>query len=69
MAAFVVKHTPKLVRDVLIASEQFIRRSLRRSTPAPSAGPAKSSSSQTMNSQVGGEAGHDLSEPAHAGTA
>jgi hypothetical protein len=30
LAKFVLKHVPKLVRDLLIASEQFTRRSLRR---------------------------------------
>ena len=35
LAAFVVKHIPKLVRDLLIAGEQFTRRSFRRtSSPA-----------------------------------
>jgi glycosyltransferase involved in cell wall biosynthesis len=32
LAIFVVKHTPKLLRDVLIAGEQFIRRSFRRAS-------------------------------------
>ncbi len=30
LALFVLKHIPKLVRDLLIAGEQFIRRSMRR---------------------------------------
>jgi glycosyltransferase involved in cell wall biosynthesis len=45
LAAFVVKHTPKLARDVLIGCEQFIRRSFRRTTPPPTANPPQAAPS------------------------
>jgi glycosyltransferase involved in cell wall biosynthesis len=47
LAAFVVKHVPKLVRDVLIAAEQFTRRTYRRLTSSGKPTPTSPSSSST----------------------
>jgi hypothetical protein len=44
LAVFVLKHIPKLVRDLLIGGEQFIRRSLRRPTTANKTAPSSFSS-------------------------